>query len=174
MSTKNKSNDSDIEISDNNEKNTSPEKNESSEIDINKETAKSVAIADNRNYKKQRSDGVTIIAIYHFLSALPGMIITIVLLAVPIQAILSKVEAGPRLYWAFFGIALALIFITIPTVLALITGCGLLAVKGWARWIAVALAMLSLLVFPIGTIIGGLIIWYLLRDDVRDAFTSGS
>jgi len=42
--------------------------------------------------------------------------------------------------------------------------------KGWARWLAFILAIFSLFLFPIGTVIGALIIWYLLKDDVREAF----
>ena len=57
-----------------------------------------------------------------------------------------------------FGIALVL------------AGWGLLQLRSWARWLAFILAIFSLFAFPIGTIIGALIIWYLLKDDVRDAF----
>jgi uncharacterized Tic20 family protein len=42
--------------------------------------------------------------------------------------------------------------------------------KGWARWLAIVLAALGLLAFPVGTVIGALIIWYLLKDEVRQAF----
>ncbi len=58
--------------------------------------------------------------------------------------------------------------------LSVITGWGLLGLKGWARWLSIVMAALSLLAFPIGTIIGVLIIWYLLKDEVRQAFEAAA
>jgi len=55
-------------------------------------------------------------------------------------------------------------------VLAVITGWGLLGLKGCARWRAIVLAALSVVAFPVGTVIGVLIIWYLLQEEVREAF----
>jgi uncharacterized Tic20 family protein len=55
-----------------------------------------------------------------------------------------------------------------------IAGWGLLGMKGWARWLAIALAALSPLAFPVATVIGALIIWYLLRDEVRQAFEAAA
>jgi hypothetical protein len=36
--------------------------------------------------------------------------------------------------------------------------------------LAIVLAILGLFAFPVGTVIGVLIIWYLLKEDVRQAF----
>ena len=55
-------------------------------------------------------------------------------------------------------------------VVALVTGFGLLQLRNWARWVAVALAAVSLLAFPVGTIIGALVIWYMLSDKGKAAF----
>jgi hypothetical protein len=54
----------------------------------------------------------------------------------------------------------------------LVVGWGLWQRKEWARVAAMGLAIVRLLNVPFGTIIGVLIIWYLLQDGVRAEFDS--
>jgi len=61
-------------------------------------------------------------------------------------------------------------FSVLAGALSLITGIGLLKMQNWARWLAIAQAMLSLLNFPIGTIISGIIILYLFAETTQAAF----
>ena len=46
----------------------------------------------------------------------------------------------------------------------LVAGFGLLARKSWARILAIVVAILGLLNFPLGTLIGLYVIWVLLQD----------
>jgi hypothetical protein len=61
-------------------------------------------------------------------------------------------------------------FLVLAGVALVVAGWGLLGMKSWARWLAFILAIINLFAFPIGTVIGALIIWYLLKDDVQEAF----
>ncbi|MFW9915062.1 MAG: hypothetical protein ACFFGZ_05565 [Candidatus Thorarchaeota archaeon] len=52
-----------------------------------------------------------------------------------------------------------------------LVGLGLFRLWNIARIVAIILAVFQLLAFPIGTIIGAIIIWYLLKGSTGDAFT---
>ncbi|MCG2767995.1 MAG: hypothetical protein L6435_06370, partial [Anaerolineae bacterium] len=49
-------------------------------------------------------------------------------------------------------------------------GWALFKMLEWGRWLSIALGVLSLLLFPVGTIVGGVTIWYLLQPAVKDSF----
>ncbi len=124
----------------------------------------------NRAAVSRRDDGITLIALYHFLVSLLFLAGTVVL-AVPglILAIVAATEAPP----AFIGMAVigALACVTMAfTLLYLIVGYGLWTLRQWARVTALALAMLSLLNVPVGTVAGGLTIWHLLKPEVAARF----
>jgi len=53
---------------------------------------------------------------------------------------------------------------------AVVAGWGLLKMKNWGRWAAIILGAVQLLGFPIFTAIGGVIIYYLLQEDVVASF----
>lgn len=55
-------------------------------------------------------------------------------------------------------------------ILYAITGWGLWNLKSWARIVAIILGILSLFNFPIGTIIGIVVLWYLFKTDIKTAF----
>lgn len=55
-------------------------------------------------------------------------------------------------------------------ILYIITGWGLWKLKSWARIVAMILAVISLLSFPIGTIIGIVVLWYLFKPEIKTAF----
>ncbi|KPK09963.1 MAG: hypothetical protein AMJ56_09495 [Anaerolineae bacterium SG8_19] len=97
-----------------------------------------------------RPDGVTAIAVYYFLVAISS------------------------LYFPLIGLSFGLLTTLVLAVMAIVAGWGLLRMASWARWLAFGLAIISLLFFPIGTIIGAIIIWYLLKEDVREAFEAAS
>ena len=52
----------------------------------------------------------------------------------------------------------------------LLTGWGLRRRAGWARIAALVLGGLSILSFPIGTLLGGYTLWALTRPDAQAAF----
>jgi len=47
---------------------------------------------------------------------------------------------------------------------------GLLLTKGWAYTLALILAAISLIVFPVGTILGAICIWLLVKENVKKAY----
>ena len=53
-----------------------------------------------------------------------------------------------------------------------IVGLGLWKLWNIARIVALILSIFSLLAFPIGTIFGIIVIWYLLKDSTHSAFPS--
>ncbi len=63
--------------------------------------------------------------------------------------------------WAVFGVIGALYFLT---------AWGLWTGQNWARIIAIILAILGLLNFPIGTVISIIILIYLFKSDVKAYF----
>lgn len=120
---------------------------------------------------ERRDDGVTLIALYHFLVSLLFLAGTVAL-AIPgmILAIVAATEAPP----VFIGMAVIGLIACVTmafTVLYLVAGYGLWTLRQWARVTALALSMLTLLLFPVGTIAGGLIIWHLLKPEVAARFS---
>ena len=62
------------------------------------------------------------------------------------------------------------IFFTVLAVPGLIAGVGLLKRQSWARILALVLAILGLVNFPIGTAVGIYALWVLLQTEVSDHF----
>jgi hypothetical protein len=124
---------------------------------------------------KQRSDGVTIIAIYQFIVAFLSMLGMCALLTIPVivgaSTAASRAEGGPlatAIVSTVMVIASGWIFLV--GLANAVIGWGLWKQQEWARIGALVLAALRLLNIPLGTVIGVLIIWYLLREDVKEEF----
>lgn len=118
----------------------------------------------------KRPDGVTAIAVWFFVDALLMLIFACILLAIPFSGVIEEINDPIGEFWVVFTVTCGVIFILLSGVLSVIAGWGLLILKDWARWLAIILGIFSLFAFPIGTVIGVLIIWYLLKEDVREAF----
>ena len=65
------------------------------------------------------------------------------------------------------GVGLLLVVIGIP---GLVAGFGLLAIKSWARILAIVVAILGLTNVPIGTLIGIYALWVLMQDAATEYF----
>lgn len=124
---------------------------------------------------KQRSSGVTLIAIYQFFMGFLSLLGICGVLSVPlivgVSTAASRAEGGP-LATAIVSTVMILIASVLFLVAAanVVFGWGLWKQREWARIGTLVLAGLGLLKFPIGTVIGALIIWYLLREDVKLEF----
>jgi hypothetical protein len=119
---------------------------------------------------RRRPDVITIIAIYHFIVgglALLGALAILIFAMLPVT--FSRGDPG-GIAVALAALGLGLLATLAFGVAAIIVGWGLLRLRNWARWGAIVLAILQLPAFPIGTIIGALIIWYLLTDEGREVF----
>lgn len=119
---------------------------------------------------ERRPDGVTVIAIYYFVTAIPALLSACFLVGVPISGVLRDIGDEVGIFFATSSIICLTLLVAGSGILSLVTGWGLLKMADWGRWLALFLAVLSLFLFPLGTIIGGIIIWYLLQDDVQGAF----
>lgn len=119
---------------------------------------------------KPRPEGVTITAIYHFLVGVPLLLLSMffLMLMMIMPVLIRDSAAGLTVTILVLGFVFTL-FLVLGAV-ALITGVGLLKMKNWARWLAIIQSVFNLLNFPIGTVIGGIIIVYLLSEPVREAF----
>jgi len=118
----------------------------------------------------KRPEGIVLLAIYHFLVAVPGIIIGILILIIPVPAVAMSVNDVVGLTAALTGLALAVLLTGGLGIVYLIAGIGLLYMQNWARWLAIALAVLSLLFIPIGTVIGAIVLVYLFNEPVRRLF----
>jgi uncharacterized Tic20 family protein len=122
------------------------------------------------NVDMKRPDGITVIAVWHFVQAFFLLIGACTLLAIPASGVFAEIGDPIGEFWAGFGVTCGVIWLLITGVALVLSGWGLLKMKQWGRWLAFVLAIFGLLAFPIGTVIGALIIWYLLKEDIREAF----
>ena len=118
----------------------------------------------------KRPDGVTAIAVWFFVEAFLTLMIACTLIAIPFSGVFSDIGDSTGEFWATFGLTCMVVFVLVQAIALLLAGWGLRRMKGWARWLAFILSIFGLFAFPIGTVIGALIIWYLIKDDVREAF----
>lgn len=70
---------------------------------------------------------------------------------------------------SFIG-GIGFVFFTLLAIPGLIAGVGLLKRQSWARILALVLAILGLVNFPIGTAVGIYALWVLLQTEVSDHF----
>ena len=118
---------------------------------------------------RKRSDLMTVLSIYHFLvAALLLMAMCGVLLAIPFSTWPTRgyrMGVSPVVWLGLAGVLLA-----IDVAAFIVAGVGLLRMASWGRWVAIVLGVLSLPLFPLGTITGGLTLWYLLMPETRVLF----
>ena len=116
-----------------------------------------------------RPDGVVLISVWFFVNAFIGLVGIAAIAIFALPAVITD-TAGSDRYFAIAGVSFALFLLVVFALLDIAAAIGLLRLRQWARWLAIVLAALGLLMFPIGTIVGILIIWYLLQDEAKHAF----
>ena len=80
---------------------------------------------------------------------------------------------GSDQYFAVAAIIFVLLIIMVIGALDVAAVVGLFQLRPWGRILAIVLAALGLLWFPIGTVVGALIIWYMLGDEAKEVFGVG-
>lgn len=70
---------------------------------------------------------------------------------------------------AVFGVAAC--FVLLFALLYGAVGYGLLQLQSWSRIAAIILAILALCSFPIGTIIGGVVLYFMFQEEAQEAFS---
>jgi len=116
-----------------------------------------------------RPDGVVLVSIWFFIQAALALIGLAAIAIFAFPAVIRDTASSDR-YFAVAGLVFAAFILMLLSVLPLVTAIGLLGLHGWARWVALVLAALGLIWFPIGTAVGVLIIWYMLSDEAKHAF----
>jgi hypothetical protein len=121
--------------------------------------------------KVKKPDLIILVVIWEFISAFGAVIgiSAIFIFALPSVLDLEDIARAGGLFGISVGIFVLLCFIAI----AIAAGIGLLTGKEWGRSLGLAHAALTLILIPIGTIIGILVIIYLLTPEVREYFQSG-
>jgi hypothetical protein len=118
----------------------------------------------------KRPDGITIISVYYYFLTALFLIGACFMIAIPFIVAMAPedaAEAVPIVSIVIgFGVLVVLAFAAAHGVVA----WGLWSLKPWARIGAIVLAGLGLLSFPMGTIIGGVTLWYLFQPEARAAF----
>ena len=76
-------------------------------------------------------------------------------------------DRGRLVIAAFRGVGVIFGVVGVLDIAAVV---GLLRLREWGRWLAIVLAILGLILIPVHTIVGALIIWYLLSDEAKHAF----
>lgn len=124
---------------------------------------------------KTRSDGTTLIAIYHFISGFVSLLGVCGMISMPLIVGLAAGSSGDpdagsaTAITAVMGLLAGGLFFVVSAA-NWIVGWGLWRQREWARVTAIGLAILRLINIPLGTVIGGLIIWHLLREEVKAEF----
>jgi hypothetical protein len=75
---------------------------------------------------------------------------------------------GPLVGFAVTGWMLLMLLLTVP---AIVLGIGLLNLRPWARSIGTVIAILEILNFPLGTLIGIYALWVLLSPETDPLFS---
>jgi hypothetical protein len=130
----------------------------------------------------KRPDLIVLVAVWEFISA-AGILIPIAGLAGMLWFMPWGVHMGG--WWGGWngGVAAPGIAITVLSILvfvwvaygglAVAGGIGLLQGREWGRIMSIIHAALSLFWFPVGTVIGILVLVYLVKPEVREYFESG-
>lgn len=115
----------------------------------------------------KRPDGITLLALWHFFLSASCLLGFLTMLGVGglvgVAALanedvwISALEIG-----VFGGISAFLLLLSIVFV---VVGSGLWRMRPWARIPTLVIAGISLVKFPVGTVVGGLTLWYLLREE---------
>lgn len=118
---------------------------------------------------------INLIAAYYFIAGGLLVILAMAALVLPVSAVvLGLSEFLARMPGWFLGVTLLGIAAVIGAVGAasLAIGWGLWQLKPWGRMGAMVAGLLQIPLVPIGTLAGGMILYVLLQDTVREIFVS--
>jgi hypothetical protein len=123
---------------------------------------------------KNRPEGITLLAALFWILAILALVGSL-FIVVTKDAIIEFIEDQPEVTEEIVDLVDSVlmgtgIIIFVLALLYIITGWGLWTLKSWARIVALILAVISLLSFPIGTIIGIVVLWYLFKPEIKKAF----
>jgi hypothetical protein len=119
----------------------------------------------------KKPDMLILVLVWEFLSAFIALIgmLSIAILVFP-DATASML--GTALPGAIFGLSIGVLILISYIIVALTAAAGIIKNQEWGRVLGIVHAAFSVFAIPVGTVIGILIIVYLLRPDVEDYFKS--
>ena len=120
---------------------------------------------------KKRSDLLLLVAIWAFFSAFLYLIGIVPIAAIALPEALGF-RYGPGEFGAVVALSIAIFVLLCAGGLSLASGIGILKAKSWGRVISMVVAVLSLFWFPVGTVLGVLVLIYLGKAEVREYFES--
>jgi len=131
----------------------------------------------------KRPDLLILVAVWQFFTAIIAFfgIMAILFIALPVVLGIGDIwegswghwngwEYSPGLAWPIIGLSIAVVVLLAYFVISLAAGIGTLQGKNWARVLGIVHAVTGVVNFPLGTVIGVLIIIYLGNQEVRDYF----
>jgi hypothetical protein len=116
----------------------------------------------------KRPDLLIVIAIWEFLSALGSLIGVVAILIFAFPGI--SPYAGPPDPGTIFGLGIAILFLLGGAGIAVAGGIGLILGQEWGRILTMVHSVLSLFAIPCGTVIGILVLIYLMKPETREYF----
>ncbi len=126
---------------------------------------------------RRRSDMLTLISVYQFACGLGNLLVMCGCLSLPFIVAAATASSSARdgatataivAVASLFGSAIFFVLAAANVAAA----WGLWEQREWGRVLTIVLSVIRLLNFPLGTVIGGLIIWYLLAEQGRTEFAA--
>lgn len=117
-----------------------------------------------------RPDKVALIAVWFGISAVLSLFLAVISVLMLFGFLLPEIGNDPEAGMVTFGLSSGVFLFSGLGVLNIAAVVGVLQLREWGRWLAMVLAIMGLLFIPIGTIVGVLIIRYLLTDEAKHAF----
>lgn len=116
----------------------------------------------------RKPDLLILVVIWEFISAIMALIgiIAILMFAFPVVSEMMGIARTGGM----FGLVIGLLVLFLKIGIAIGAALGILMDKEWGRILGIAHAAISLLAIPVGTIIGILVLMYLVKPEVRDWF----
>ena len=117
----------------------------------------------------RRPDLLLLVAIWAFFSAF------LYLIGIVAIAVFALPEAlgygyGPANVSTIVALSFAILVLLCCTGLCLASGLGILKAQRWGRILGIVVGVLSLFWIPVGTVLGVLVLIYLMRPEVREYF----
>ena len=121
----------------------------------------------------KRPDLLILIAVWQFITAFIALVGICAIAVFAFPDIIGPLW-GPALTGGIFGLSIVILVLLVFIGIAIAGGIGILRGQEWGRVLSIVYAALSLFSFPIGTVIGTLVIIYLTKSEVSEYFKAGS
>ena len=121
----------------------------------------------------KKPDLLVLVIVWQFLSAFLALtgLIAVAIVAFP-DATASML--GSALPGFIFGVSIVVLILLSYIIVSIIAAVGIMKNRDWGRIMGIVQAALSIFGPPVGTIVGILILVYLLRPDIEGYFKSAS